>query len=94
MDLLIEILLEVYGELMFLAVPEKATKKKYIIISKIFAIFVLTLVVALVIWGVYLIADRNNLLGIIPICAAVVISAAQIILGIVLFCKRNKDSKD
>lgn len=35
MDLLVEILLEVYGELMFLIVPEKNRSKKYIWLSKI-----------------------------------------------------------
>ena len=47
MDLLIEILLDVYGELIFLIVPEKRTNKKYIIITKIIAILVFIGVAAL-----------------------------------------------
>ena len=62
MEILLEILLDVYGELMLLIVPEKGMRKKYIILSKIFAILVLMGGIALVLWGIYLIADQDNLL--------------------------------
>ena len=47
MDLLVEILIEVYGELMFLIIPEKNRSKKYIWISKIIAVVVFLAVIAL-----------------------------------------------
>ena len=89
MDLLIEILLDVYGELIFLIVPEKRTNKKYVIITKIIAILVFIGVVALTLWGAFLITERNNLIGILPISIAALISLTQVILGIILFKKRR-----
>ena len=89
MDLLVEILIEVYGELMFLIVPEKNRSKKYMWISKVIAVAVFVAVIALVVWGIVLISDHNNLWGIAPIAVAVVISLAQIIAGIVLFKKNH-----
>lgn len=89
MEILAEILLDVYGELMLLIVPEKGTSKKIILLSKIFAILVLMGGIALVLWGIYLIADQDNLLGILPITLAAIISLAQIIAGIVLYKKNH-----
>ena len=89
MELLIEILFEVYGELMFLIIPEKRMNKKYVIIAKAIAVLVFIGVIALVLWGAILISDYNNLIGIVPISIAVVISLAQIIAGIVLFKKHH-----
>ena len=89
MELLVEILFEVYGELMFLIIPEKRMDKKYIIIAKMIAVLVFIGVIALVLWGAILISDYNNLIGIVPISIAAVISLAQIIAGIVLFKKHH-----
>ena len=89
MELLAEILFEVYSELMFLIIPEKRMNKKYVILTKIIAVLVFIGVIALVLWGAILIADYNNLIGIVPISIAVVISLAQIIAGIVLFKKHH-----
>ena len=89
MDILIEILLEVYMELMLLIVPEKNITKKHIIIAKIIAICVLIGLFALVLLGVYLIAEKNRLIGILPIAIAVIISVAQILLGIVFYNKNH-----
>ena len=89
MELLAEILFEVYGELMFLIIPEKNRSKKYIWLSKTIAVLVFLGVVALAIWGVVLISDYNNLWGVVSIALAVVISLAQIIAGIVLFKKNH-----
>lgn len=88
MELLAEILFEVYGELMFLIVPEKNRSHRYIWIARAIAILVFVGVIALFIWGVALITDRHNLWGIVPITIAALISLAQIVAGIVLY-KRN-----
>ena len=89
MELLVEILFEIYGELMFLIIPEENRSKKYIWISKIIAVVVLLAVISLAIWGSVLISDYNNMCGIVPIAIAIVISLAQIIAGIVLFKKNH-----
>ena len=89
MELLTEILFEVYGELMFLIIPKNRMDKKYVMIAKTIAIFVFIGVVAFALWGGILIAEYNNLIGILPISIAVVISVAQISAGIVLFKKHH-----
>ena len=89
MDVVIEILLEIYMELMLLVVPEKNAGKKQIWIAKIAAIAVVFGIFALVIWGAVLILDHNNLWGILPITVAVALSMAQIIAGIVLYKKHH-----
>ena len=89
MDLVIEIILEIYMELMFLVVPEKNATKKHIWIAKIAAVLVVLGIFALVIWGCVLIVDQNNLWGILPISIAVAVSLVQIIAGIVLFKKHH-----
>ena len=88
MDFLIEFILEIYMELMMLIIPEKNVTKKHKLIAKLFAIFVLFITLALVVWGCVLIIDYNNLLGIIPLAIALLISLLQIIFGIILY-KRN-----
>lgn len=89
MDLLIEIFLEVYMELMLLLVPEKNITKKHKLIATLLALLVLCGVVALVIWGLVLIIDKGNLLGVIPLSFAILISLAQIIAGILLYKKNH-----
>ena len=89
MDILIEIILEIYMELMFLVIPEKNAAKKHIWMAKIMAILVVLGVFALVIWGWVLVADHNNMWGILPIAIALVVSLAQIIAGIVLYKKHH-----
>ena len=89
MELLSEILFEVYGELMFLIIPENRMRKKHIIIAKAIAVLVFIGVIALALWGAILILDYNDPIGIVPISIAVVISLAQIIAGIVLFKKHH-----
>ena len=76
-------------ELMFLVVPEKNASKKHILLAKIVAIVVVLGIFALVIWGAVLIADHNNLWGVLPIAIAAFISLAQIIAGIVLYKKHH-----
>ena len=89
MDIVVEILLEIYMELMLLVIPEKNVSKKHIWITKIVAILVIGGIFALVIWGGVLIADYNNLWGIAPISVAVILSLAQIIAGIILYKKHH-----
>lgn len=89
MDILIEIFLEIYFELMLLIIPEKNVTKRHILIVKIIAVLVLLGVCALIFWGIVLIVDYNNKLGIIPLTFASVFSLVQITLGIILYKKRH-----
>lgn len=89
LDFIFELFFELYLELMFLIVPEEERTKKHGIIATLLAIIVLIAVFALIIWGAILIADFDNILGLIPIIAAVIISLVQIIAGIVLYIKKH-----
>ena len=92
MDVIVEILIEVYMELMMLIVPDKKmVTKKHRIIAIIIALFVLAGIFALIIFGLTLIIDKNNFLGIIPLSFAIIISIAQIVLGIILYKKNHKE---
>ena len=91
MEIIFEILFEVYVALMMYIVPEeKATSKKYRTIAILVATVVLLGVFALFIWGSVLIIDYNNKLGAIPIVIAIVISIVQIIAGFILHDKKSK----
>ena len=89
MDILIEIFLEIYMELMMLVVPEKNITEKHKTIATLLAIVVLVGVFALAIWGIALIVDKQNFWGLLPLGFAVAISAMQIVLGIVFYKKRH-----
>ena len=89
MDILIEIFLEIYFELMLLIVPEKNVTKRHVWTVKIVAIIVLLGLCALIFWGIILIADYGNMLGVIPIAFAGVFSVVQITLGIILYKKHH-----
>lgn len=89
MEFAIELFLEIYMELMFLIVPEKNASKRHILIAKILAACVFVALMALLIWGVILVADHNNMWGIAPIAVAVILSVAQITAGIVLYKKHH-----
>ena len=90
MELLMEILFEVYSELMLLIVPEKSDSKAFTIFSKLIAIVMIIVVIALGIWGFVLINDYNNLHGYIFIAIAAVISLVQIVLGIVFYIRNTQ----
>ena len=91
MELLFEIIFEIYIELMMYIVPEeKATSKKHKIIAILVAIVVLLITLCLFIWGCILISDYNNKSGAIHIFIAVIISIGQIVAGFILHDKKSK----
>ena len=89
MEFIIEFFLELYMELMMFIVPENTSNKKIKVLATILALTVLAGVFALVIWGLVLIIDKNNLLGIIPLAFAIIISIIQITLGIIITNKKR-----
>ena len=91
MEFVLEILLEVYMELMMLVVPEeKATSKKYRFLTILIAFLVMMGMLALFIWGCVLVFDRKNWFGLVPMLIAVILSVAQIVLGIVLTVRNER----
>ena len=89
MDIIVEIFLELYMELMMLVVPQENVGKKHRVIASLIAVVVTLGLLALGVWGVVLIVEQDNLLGIIPIVIAVLLSLAQIIAGILLYKKKH-----
>jgi hypothetical protein len=79
-------------EMIMLIVPDKnMVTKKHRIIASVIALIVIAGIFALVIFGLTLIIDKGNLLGIIPLSFAIIISAVQIVLGIVFYKKNHKE---
>lgn len=89
MDIIIEISIEIYLELMLLIIPEKNLTKKYKIIAKVIALVMTFILLGLIIFGLILIIDNNNLLGIIPLAFGIIISLVQIVFGIILYKKHH-----
>lgn len=90
MEFVFELLFEVYLELMMYIVPEeKATSKKYRFFILIIAFIILIGVLALFIWGIVLLEDKN-LKGLIPLGLAIALSIAQIVLGFVFHNRKTK----
>ena len=91
MELIFEIVFEIYVELMMYIVPEEtASSKKYRMITILIATLVLLGVFALFIWGCILIIDYDNKLGLVLILISVIISIIQIIAGVILHNKHSK----
>ena len=90
MDILIEVLLEVYMELMFLMIPENKRRKKHYVMTVIIAIVFTFGIMALAFFGIYLVAECEKSIGFFPISIAVILSAIQIGVGIRLYNQRNK----
>lgn len=91
MEILFEILLEIYMELMVLIVPREKVSNKMQVVAGICAVLVLLGVLIAFIIGVGLISEGNKLKGWILVSLATVISLAQIIAGIILYFKRTDD---
>ena len=89
MDIIVEIFLEVYMELMLLIIPKKNVTRLHRFLAKLIAIIVLLGIFALVVYGAILWGDYGNKLGIIPIAIAIIISVVQITLGIILYKKHH-----
>lgn len=85
-----EIFLEIYAELMMLIVPEKGSPTNRIRRAKVFAVCVLILLLILLIWGMALFSDlQSQIWGIVLITIFILLSAIQIIAGIILYRRRE-----
>ena len=70
-------------------IPEENVSRGHKLAAKMIAVTVLLGVIALALWGVYLITEVGTMLGVIPIAVAAIISIAQIVAGIVLYRKHH-----
>ncbi|MBE7079111.1 MAG: hypothetical protein E7380_04575 [Clostridiales bacterium] len=90
MDIIIDILLDIYTELMFLVVPREKRGRKHRIFAGILAFLVTFGLLGLMCFGIVLIWEKQNLFGWIPLVVAVFLSALQIVGGIILYKRKNK----
>ena len=90
MEIIGEILLEAYMELMLLIVPEKNIAKHHRKIATCIAAVEIVALLALTVWGLVLIGDCQNMWGWGLLGVVVLISLGQVIAGIVLY-KRNHE---
>ncbi len=93
MDILFEILIELYMECMFLIIPEDKRNKKHYLIAKLVAILCTVGILALAVWGLVWLVDSKNLWGWLPLGIAIFLSVIQIVFGIVLFIRRSRKEK-
>jgi hypothetical protein len=89
MEFVMEILLEVYLELMMLIVPDIGNTKRKKIIAGILAIVSALGCIALFLVGTGFALDGENGRGMFFILLSISISAIQIIAGIVLWSRRK-----
>ena len=87
MEFALELILELYGDLLFEFLPQKAKgTKKACVLARILAFFMVLIVAALLIWGFVLLSQEANVLGLVPLCAGLLIAVAHVVFVI----KRNK----
>ena len=77
------------GRIQLPVIPEENVSRGHKLAAKMIAVTVLLGVIALALWGVYLITEVGTMLGVIPIAVAAIISIAQIVAGIVLYRKHH-----
>ncbi len=90
MDILIEILLDIYMECMFLIVPEDKRSKRHYVLATVVAIVATLGILALGVWGIVWIVEYKRLWGWVPLVVAIVLSVGQIVCGILLHAKKSK----
>ncbi len=90
MDILIEVLLDIYMELMFLIIPEEKRTKKHVFLAKLTAIVATLGILVLGVWGLVWILQEGKRLGWIPLGIAIVLSTIQIAFGIIITIRRNR----
>ncbi len=90
MDIIFEILIEVYMELMLLIIPQDKRSKKHYYFAASIAIILTLCIIALGVWGIVLITDYANAWGWLPLSLAILFSLAQIGFGILLYIRRSK----
>ncbi len=93
MEIVMEILLEGYMELMLLIVPTKSKSKGMKFLASILAVTMLFGCMALFLFGACLIASEQTGWGTLCILLSILVSFVQIIIGFILWKKRNQTNQ-
>lgn len=89
MDILIEVVLDLYLELMVMIVPKKNVTKGMRVLAIIIAIVLALGLPALFLLGASLLFEKNTVWGLILMIVSALLVLAQIIAGIVLYKKHH-----
>ncbi len=93
MDILFDIFIDIYVELMGLIFPKNKRSKRQYILAGIVAFVLIFGILALGLWGGYLVFKDGKSIGWIPLGIAIVLSIIQITCGILLYIKKKKAEK-
>lgn len=85
MEFLVELIIELYGELVFGMIPEKGISRRARTVIKVVAAFIFVTTFILAMLGVYYLND-GRMIGLLPIG----IAAAILVAHIVFFCVVRK----
>lgn len=89
MEIILEVIIELYLELMCIIVPEKNITKGMRVLAIIIAIVLALGLPALFFWGFYLWIEKSIVWGVMLMVVSVALVLAQIIAGIVLYKKHH-----
>lgn len=93
MEILIEVILDLfldpYLELMVMIVPEKNVTKGMRVLAIIIAVVLALGLLALFLFGASLLFEKNTVWGLILMIVSALLALAQIIAGIVLYKKHH-----
>lgn len=89
MDILIEVVLDLYLELMVMIVPKRNVTKGMRVLAIIIAIVFAFGLPALFLLGASLLFEKNTVWGLILMIVSALLVLAQIIAGIVLYKKHH-----
>ncbi len=80
MDLLIEIIVDIYGEIVFGMIPEEGISKRARRLMTLLGTVVLLGMVALTAVGTYYLIEEGRLIGLLPLGIALALLAAHVVL--------------
>lgn len=89
MEIIFEVIITLYMELMGLIVPEKNVTKGMRVLAIIIAIVLALGLPALFLFGASLLFEKNTVWGLILMIVSALLVLAQIIAGIVLYKKHH-----
>lgn len=89
MDILIEIIVDIYGEIIFGMIPKEGLSRRARNLIKLVAAVIFLGVVALTAVGTYYLIEEDRMIGLLLIGIAAVILVAHIVL-FCIFRKRKK----
>lgn len=94
MDIVFELILDLYLELALIFIPEEKLKKWQVITLKCLCLLIYFAVVALFALGIWLVNEENKTAGIALIVISSVIVLAQIVIFSCVLIHKHKTSKE